>query len=494
MPEQCEVNCLPHFTPEMAGNVKGGKLSSYSIALEAWRRGLKVVIHDQRMLRYTIYAKRQRWRYGFTVNLNSKTSPVLSIDPAVKNFTFRRSKIIDRYDKLTRYICINKDIAKQWMSKARVPVPDGERFNSFIPDENIIKYVLGKLDFPVVLKPAAGSLGNGVFVNIKNEKMLRELLVHVRKELGYGDVIVEEHVTGEDHRLFVLGDSVLSVVKRVPANVIGDGQHTVKELIDRKNCLRESNPFLASGLIKIDREVLDCIAGSGYNLDSIPEKDTALFLRRISNLSAGGDPIDVTDNISKEIKNLAVRAVKAIPHLHSAGVDILIDKNEDGEETGMVIELNSMAHIGFHLFPIKGKARDIPAAIVDYCFPESVRRKGRCDRLYFDPDLAVEQIARGIVSEVSLKPPPPGKVRYRCLELKGGLKDQDLKNRLQRRVLKLKLHGFAKELANGNSQIVLAGGKKNLKSFKRYLTRRLEGKIVSDTEWKKAVAAGFWLH
>lgn len=476
--------------PEVVGSVKGNKLSSYSVALEAWRRGLKVVLHDRRLRRYTVYAKRERWRYGFTFDLASKNLPKFLLKPNKKMYTFHNSQILDRFTKSAKTACDNKDIAKHWLLKADVPIPSGKRFNSEIAHEEVVRYVLNKIGFPVVIKPAAGHLGKGVFVNIKDKETLEELLVHVREELGYGDVIVEEHVVGEDYRVFVLGDRVLSVVKRIPANITGDGKQTVAELIKCKNHSRKTNPYLSSGLIKIDREVHDCLNAVGYSLESIAEKGKTIYLRRISNLSAGGDSLDVTDEISEGIKKLAVRAVKAVPHLHSAGVDVLVNKTQNGE-AGVIIELNYMAHVGLHLFPVKGKARDIAGAIMDYHFPESARRKGRCSRLYFDPDLAVEPIARGIVSEVSLKPPPPGKILYRCFEVKGELRDPDSMRRLQLRALKLNLSGFARLQSSGNFQVVAAGKRKAQRSLRSFLSKRLHTTIVGESEWEKAVAAGF---
>ena len=488
MGEQLEMNILSHFTPEMMGKVKGPKLSSYLIALEAWRRGLKVVIHDRRMFNYTVYGRRPSWRSGITLRLSNRILPHIAIGPVEKSCKFRRSEIIDRFARTTRRICVNKNKAKNRLSKAKIPVPEGKRFNATIPDDDVVEYALEDIGFPVVLKPATSSRGKGVFVNINSKEKLKELLIHVREEMGRKSVIIEKHIPGEDYRVFVLSDQVLGAVKRIPANITGDGEQTVTELVEQKNRSRMENPFSASTPIKVDREVLDYLSVSGYSLDSVPQKGETLFLR---GKGSGGDLVDATDDISEEIKHLAVRAVKAIPHLHSCGVDILINKNEEGIESGVVIELNDRAHIGLHLFPVRGKARDIPAAIVDYCFPESIKYKGRCGRLYFDPDLAVEPIARGIVSEVSLKPPPPGKIRYRCFEVKGGLQDPHSRIRLQRRALRLDLSGFTRLQSNGNFQVVAAGKSKALRTLRSFLSKRLHATIVGEFKWEKAVAAGF---
>lgn len=488
---QSKVNCLPYFTPEMTGEVKGARLTSYSIALEAWRRGLKVVIHDRRMRRYTIGSERPSWRNGINFIINrGKKSPRFSIGPNKRSYTFRSSQVIDHFFKPTKFICDNKDLAKDCLSKAKVPVPKGKRFNSNIPEKDIIKYALNHFSFPLVIKPAAASLGRGVFVNIENRETLERLLAHVRKELGYKDVIIEEHVYGEDYRVFVLGGKALSVVKRIPANITGDGKSRVRELIEKKNRSRRANPYLAKGLIKIDQEVLDRLKTAGYNLDSVPQEGELVFLRGKSNLSAGGDSVEVTDVAPQKLKNLAERAVKAVPNLHSCGVDVLFRKTEAGKETGVVIELNYLAHLGLHLFPVKGKARDVAAAIVDYYFPESAGRRGSRSRLYFDLRILKDFFNGGAVGSIVLPQLPPGRIRYRRLELKG-IVPEDFKKKLQRRAIKLNLFGHVRALENGNTRVVLAGKKRDIDSFKSFLSSDLHVEIVDERYWRKAVAAGF---
>lgn len=478
----------------MTGGAKGAKLSSYSIALEAWRRGLKVVIHDCGIRRYTIASDRPSWYNGvdFTINRGNK-APRFSILPNKRSYTFRSSQVVDRFYEPTKFICDNKDVAKDWLSKAKVPVPKGIRFNSNISNKEIIDYVINNLSFPAIIKPAAGRLGRGVFVNIGDRETLKRLLIHVREELGYDDVIVEEHVLGEDYRVFVVGGRALSVVKRIPANITGDGKHCVRELIEQKNSSRKSNPYLASGLIKIDREVTDYLYKVGYGLDSIPRKGELLFLRGKSNLSAGGDSIDITDEASETLKNLAVRAVKAIPHLHNCGVDILFPKAEVGKEMGVVIELNYLAHLGLHLFPVRGKARDVAGAIVDYYFPESAGRKGNARQLYFKLKTLKNFFIDGAIADLTMPQLPSGRIRYRRLELKG-IAIEESKKQLPKKALQLNLFGHARDLKNGNMRVVLSGKKKDIDAFKLFLSAEMQGEIVNERRWRQTVAAGFYIY
>src|SRR5699024_9022173 len=183
--------------------------------------------------------------------------------------------------------------------------------------------------------------------------------------------VLEQHVEGREFRVYVVNDKGVAAYNRIPANITGDGESTIEELIKKKNLERRKNARLNSCLIDIDIEILKFIHKKGYSLESVPAKGEYLPLRQKTNVSSGVYPIDVTDTISEEIKQLAIDDVKAVPGLHHAGVDIIENATGKGKAPGYVIEINATAQIGGILFPLEGKARNIPAAIIDYYFPET---------------------------------------------------------------------------------------------------------------------------
>src|SRR5699024_7711398 len=171
-----------------------------------------------------------------------------------------------------------------------------------------------------------------------------------------------------EYRVYVVDDQVVAAYNRIPANITGDGMRTIEELIDAKNYERRQNARLNSCLIHMDVEIMDYITEKGYTLLSIPKRGEYIQLRKKTNVSSGGDPIDVTDELSEDIKKIAIDAVRAIPDLHHAGVDIIINEGDNIKQPAVVLEINSTAQIGGILFPLRGKARNIPAAIIDYYF------------------------------------------------------------------------------------------------------------------------------
>jgi cyanophycin synthetase len=166
----------------------------------------------------------------------------------------------------------------------------------------------------------------------------------------------------------------VGAVKRVPAHVIGDGSSSIADLIEVKNTKRKRNPFLSSGLIKVDFEVNKCLEEQGLRLKDVPKRGAQVVLRRVANASAGGDVFDVTDQLPIEIKRAAIQAVTKLPGIVIAGVDVLYKTGQAATpDNYVIIEINSRPQIGVNMYPTSGRGRDVPLVIVDALFP-GVRR------------------------------------------------------------------------------------------------------------------------
>src|SRR5690625_3296600 len=134
----------------------------------------------------------------------------------------------------------DKGITKDILAEKNVPVPKGKGFPEDATDEEIIEFSK-TIDYPIVFKPTDASLGMGVVTNIKSDEEFVQALKYVRHELGYGEVIVEQHVEGKEFRVYVVEDKVIAAYNRIPANITGDGIHTIEELIELKNYERRQN-------------------------------------------------------------------------------------------------------------------------------------------------------------------------------------------------------------------------------------------------------------
>lgn len=208
------------LTKQMVSGIRGFNLDAYLVALEGWRRGLALkwygdpsAVTDLKIIGFSPLGK--------TFSLS---------DDNMTHFFYR-----SRGDKVTNEavdIGADKHLTKEHLIKANVPAPKGKNYSQDTSVDEIVQDAL-TIDFPLVVKPNFGSLGKGVTTDIKNKSELKAAIQHVR-DLDYGDVVIERFVQGVDYRIYVVDNQVVGAIKRVPANVVGDGQHTIEQLIKQK--------------------------------------------------------------------------------------------------------------------------------------------------------------------------------------------------------------------------------------------------------------------
>src|SRR5690625_4879964 len=212
---------LPHLKDSVPKDVQGLKVTSYSIALEGWRRGLILKYYNRRRnplrIRYSLSDGEKEIIFA-----GSRGSPVSN--EAVK-------------------ICIDKYLTKKYLKEANVPTPEGALFNSEHSKDEILSYAK-ELGYPLVVKPVDGSGGKGVIANIRTEQELLDALSIVRDDMKFEKIIVEEYFEGTDYRIYVIGDKVVAAFDRIPANVIGDGKNTIAKLLEWKIEERKRNQGL----------------------------------------------------------------------------------------------------------------------------------------------------------------------------------------------------------------------------------------------------------
>ncbi|WP_216829900.1 acylphosphatase [Alkalihalobacterium elongatum] len=466
---QYNKNWLPHLEGAIPVEAHSDNLSMYTIALEGWRRGLTLKF-------YTVYK-----------NKNNKNKFRYSLTYEGREHLFSHS-LGDKISKEGIDICRNKELTRQTLANAGVDVPAGTSFPAEANDEEIIEYAK-TIGFPLVIKPTNGSLGRGVFVNIQDMDTFNKNLEYIRKELNYDSVIVEKFVQGEECRIYVIENEVIGAANRIPANVIGDGKNNIKKLIELKNKDRQNNPVASKRLIKVDNEVLTLLEASGYTLESIPEEGERVFLREKSNLSAGGDPVDFTPQLTPEMKQTAINAAKAVGLSH-CGLDMIVDVKNN---RGVVIEVNSRAHIGSIMFPMEGQARDVPKAIIDYYFPETVNNK--IQNVHFSYKTIADLLKSGVVGEFIVPQAPQEELYKQSYTVSGKVQGVGYRRWVLRRCRNLELHGFAKNLNNGNVLIVIAGKRDSIEQFESLIYNESPNKAivkkVEKSEWLSSVNVGF---
>lgn len=267
----------------------------------------------------------------------------------------------------------NKALTKSLLKKENINIAKGKLFERSCSINEIHEFI-EKTGYPVVIKIFNGAHGNSVFIGLKNKKDCDKA---IRKVFGKNKyVLVEKEFKGKEFRFITTTRKVLAVTYRDPANVVGDGIHNIKELVKIKNSdpMRGEKNEKPLTKIKIDNITKQNLIEQKIKLDYVLTKGKKIYLRKESNISTGGDSIDVTDQVHPELKKIAIRSVRAIPGLAYAGVDLMSSKDISKKPTKksyIIVELNASPGIYPQHFPYQGKSRNVAKGIIDILFPET---------------------------------------------------------------------------------------------------------------------------
>ena len=185
-------------------------------------------------------------------------------------------------------------------------------------------------------------------------------------------MIVESFLEGDDHRLLVVNGELVAATRRTPGHVVGDGEHTIVQLIEIVN----QDPRRGVGhekvltRLELDAQAEKMLERAGLTAQSVPERGRVVYLRSTANLSTGGTATDVTDIIHPDNRDMAVRAIRAIG-LDVGGVDFLSTNIAESYRTigGGICEVNAAPGFRMHVAPSEGTPRDVAAPVIDMLFP-----------------------------------------------------------------------------------------------------------------------------
>lgn len=270
----------------------------------------------------------------------------------------------------TRHIAVeiaqDKQLTSSLLERAGLPVPQHERVRTA---EEAVE-AAEDIGYPVVVKPMDLSHGRGVALNLGDAQAVRDAFQKAY-DLS-SDVLVEKFHKGNDHRVLVIDGNVVAVSERVPGHVVGDGKHTLRELVDRVN----ADPRRGVGhekvltRIEIDHQAERLMALAGYTLDTVLRSGEVFMLRSTGNLSTGGTAVDKTDVIHPDNAEIAARAALVVG-LDVAGIDLICEdiSNSVREHGGVIVEVNAAPGFRMHVSPTVGTPRNVAAPVIDMLFP-----------------------------------------------------------------------------------------------------------------------------
>jgi cyanophycin synthetase len=266
-------------------------------------------------------------------------------------------------------IAQDKDDTKRVLENIGLPVPKGDVARTVQAALDLAE----EIGYPVILKPLAANHGRGISGRCADAEALRAAW---ERSSAYGSrIVVEQFAEGRDHRVLVVNGKVVAAAERVPAHVIGDGQHTIEELIAKAN----EDPRRGVGHTKMltriptDSRALEHLARAGRKMQAVPAEGEMVTLAATANLSTGGTSIDRTDEMHPDNVTACEMAAGVIG-LDIAGIDVLTPDISVPfrENKAVIIEVNAGPGIRMHTHPSEGRPRNVAAPIVDMLYPPGV--------------------------------------------------------------------------------------------------------------------------
>lgn len=233
--------------------------------------------------------------------------------------------------------CDDKRVTRRMLARAGLSVPRGVAASTPDADAAFLAEV-GE----VVVKPARGEQGRGITVGVATPEALERAIAHAREQCP--DVLLEECCSGEDLRIVVIDHEVVAAAVRRPASVVGDGVHTVAELITAQS-RRRAAATGGESTIPLDDVTIDTVRATGLGLDEVVPDGRELRVRRTANLHTGGTIHDVTDALHPALVEAAVVASEVLD-LPVTGLDLLVPA-VDGPDH-VIIEANERPGLANH--------------------------------------------------------------------------------------------------------------------------------------------------
>jgi GNAT-family acetyltransferase (TIGR03103 family) len=332
--EQIPVYTIKHKNPIneklFVGPAEDAKLNIYAkiIVDEARRRGIQVKIEDAE-------------------------AGLFKLSHGGRSIACREA-LSDLTSAVALSRCDDKRLTHRLLDKAGLRQPEQI---TIAKDQDIIDFCTRHNR--IVVKPASGEQGRGVAVDLRSEKDVRAAVKRA-KELC-DSVILEEFVTGQDLRIIVINEEVVAAAIRRPPVIKGDGETSIKALIEKLSRRREAATDGESS-IPMDDETLRCVRMAGFDMSDILPRDESITVRRTANLHTGGTIHDVTEILHEESRNAAITAARTLG-IPVVGMDFIVQ--DPAKPDYAVIEANERPGLANH------QPQPTVERFIDLLFPQT---------------------------------------------------------------------------------------------------------------------------
>lgn len=291
----------------------------------------------------------------------------------------------DATSAIAETISRDKDLTKSLLADCGVPIPEGREVKNAADAWEAAE----EIGLPVCVKPVDGNHGRGVFIDLASREEI-EKAWSVAVDEGSG-VLVERSIPGVEHRLLIVGDKLVAANRSEMITVTGDGQSTIRELIDSQvntDPRRGPTELHPLSIIRIDSAARMELGRQGLDADAVPAAGREVLIQRTANHA-----FDCTDEVHPETAEICALAARIVG-LDIAGVDLVckdIAKPLAGQG-GAIVEVNAGPSLLMHLKPGVGQPRPVGRAIVDNLFTAS--QSGRIPVVGVSGSRGKTQVAR----------------------------------------------------------------------------------------------------
>lgn len=275
-----------------------------------------------------------------------------------------RESLSDLTSAVALSICDDKSVTRRLVADNGVAVPE----QIVAGDEAELAAFLERHG-SIVVKPARGEQGRGIAVGITSLEDAKAAVETARRECDR--VLVESCFEGRDLRLVVIDFRLVAAAIREPPAVTGDGQSSVRDLIEQLSRRRQS-ATAGESAVPLDAETERTVRAAGFSMDAVLPEGERLTVRRTANLHTGGTIHDVTDIVHPRLVEAAVAAARAID-IPVCGIDLMVE--DPSREAYVFIEANERPGLANH------EPQPTAERFVDLLFPLSIPASVRTARL-----------------------------------------------------------------------------------------------------------------
>ncbi|MDO9542991.1 MAG: hypothetical protein Q7J98_11815 [Kiritimatiellia bacterium] len=305
---------------------------------------------------YTRTITNEAKKRGINIDFIDRETPVFILKhggASVRCF----NALTDKVGAVSFQLADDKHLANRFMGRYGFPVPKQIKYSGFEKAQEFLQKCKS-----IVVKPCREWGGRGVAVAVRTISELRQAILRARR---FGeDLVLEEYVEGENHRLIFVNGSFVAAIRRVPASITGDGKKNIRRLIQQQTASNHRND--TNSLIPQDSETRRTLTSFDLTYNSVPRKGQVVQVRRTSNYHTGGTVEDITESVDADL----VREGQKIAKLFSIpvmGIDFIVNAKQSRH---WIIETSPDLAIS----PPEGHR--VIGRFLDYLFPETrLKRK-----------------------------------------------------------------------------------------------------------------------